>query len=460
MVIKHLNTKHAVVLLFLSILNFRTSSALKTYQCVDRAPSPLWSCEVSGIAVSFEEPHLNLNSAVDISKVSYTILSSSTIPVLTSDICNSLPYLNRIDVHKNAIEIVDEDAFVNCSSLTKVELYENKIKQINPNTFNQNLRLQYIYLQKNLITEIPKNLFQNLTNLKELFLTENKIVEFPAEAMQNLTSLTNFGLQSNKMFDFDVEKCVEYIPNLQVIYLRDNNIECSRWTQIKENLLGSRISISNYIYSTRKRSYKISKVDGFECLTKEQKEIEKEEIQIEQFLDPTNLKFNSLYRSIQDLNKNVSNNMENITVCLSELELKLKRTNKTWLQEMSEVKNFVIYNSTTIRNESTNKINEIYKNVSKLLDTQAFQVSNLEERLTSFVQSITTELAHIKDSVKDHSEKASLSKKINNISLGISVPALLIAILLIGLFAVNHYIKQKQGLNQSKERHEMNSITE
>ncbi|CAG9801206.1 unnamed protein product [Chironomus riparius] len=165
---------------------------------------------------------------------SFTILRTETklIPVL---LFSKNTKLTTLDLSKNTITTVNENAFANNKELIYLSLDENKISTIQPNTFKSLTKVSYLGLRGNKIkilnptwfetlgnlkyldfgangiADLPKNIFSHLGNLQKLYLDSNKLTTLHHDSLGTATKLAEVHLDYNKINSID-EKIVDNTP--------------------------------------------------------------------------------------------------------------------------------------------------------------------------------------------------------------------------------------------------------
>ncbi|XP_018412226.1 PREDICTED: keratocan [Nanorana parkeri] len=148
-------------------------------------------------------------------------------------------------LHNNAIETLNEKAFVNATQLRWINLNKNKLtnQKIEKNVFRNMKNLLYLFLEdneldgipnplpstleqlrlaRNKISKIPEGVFKKLENLTLLDLHHNKLTDgsFQADALTELKSLMQFNVAKNSL-----KKMPTGLPSNTIqLYLDNNNI--------------------------------------------------------------------------------------------------------------------------------------------------------------------------------------------------------------------------------------------
>ena len=131
--------------------------------------------------------------------------------------------LVRLDLSKNPIYNIHEDAFQGLSSLQKLSLYSTELTTLPETIFSKHTRaLQILLLHKNKLTCLPMKIFSNLTSLTTLSLFDN-----------NLETITNaeilfFALKSLRLLHLAKNpwNCDCRLAGL-IDYLKENDVEKS-----------------------------------------------------------------------------------------------------------------------------------------------------------------------------------------------------------------------------------------
>lgn len=194
-------------------------------------------------------------------KIKGFTFESSQVDGLTSDVCETLPYLTNFAATSVSLRRIDADSFRKCSRLevldldtnsltslatgifdwnvylSTVDLRNNKITKIDEKVFNRNKELKEVRLSMNRLVSFPSNLFEYNPQLKELLLAMNDLRELSyLDEMPVLEHLTTIDLSWNKLTDVDAAKLLEKFPNLRIIDLSDNDFCCARHQEIKDTL--------------------------------------------------------------------------------------------------------------------------------------------------------------------------------------------------------------------------------
>lgn len=199
-------------------------------------------------------------------------IKRSHVPRLGPDICNTFKELIWVDVQDIGIEVVDEDAFKNCTDLRDLMMNRNKIKFLPPKLFAATKLMLTVDLGENQLSDDSIPALSKAVALEQLHLNNNKFIKFPIDAIKSLSELEVLTLFSNELTDLDVPKLFKHLSHLLEITLNDNNFKCSRLKEIQRQIdedEDDRLYLSNdYEESKRRiRNYPMVKDDkGFLCI--------------------------------------------------------------------------------------------------------------------------------------------------------------------------------------------------
>lgn len=120
--------------------------------------------------------------------------------------------LRRIDLSKNQISKVANDAFLGLKSLTSLVLYGNKIKDLPGGIFHGLTSLQLLLLNANEISCIRKDTFKDLHSLNLLSLYDNNIQSLANGTFDSMKSIQTLHLGRNPFIcDCNLRWLAEYI---------------------------------------------------------------------------------------------------------------------------------------------------------------------------------------------------------------------------------------------------------
>lgn len=176
-------------------------------------------------------------------------LFNSTLPKLGKyGLCKSnypnLPEnkIEEIDLSGVQLQEMAPDTFESCSKLKILILRSNKIETLEE-VFSYNSELEKLDLTNNLIKEIRDETFVPLTKLKVLLLSNNFLTRFAPILIESCHRLEVLKLDSNDLFDLNVQKMVEYVPNMKTLAFNNNQLRCQHVKEIQEFLSTKKVWI-------------------------------------------------------------------------------------------------------------------------------------------------------------------------------------------------------------------------
>ncbi|XP_061713898.1 adhesion G protein-coupled receptor A3 [Cydia pomonella] len=101
-------------------------------------------------------------------------MSGNAISTLSRDL--HLPNLQKLDLSRNQISLIESDAFYNITGVSRLDLSHNQISAVSSEMFKGLVNLERLYLNHNLLTTLAPGTFHHLLALKQLDITENRLV--------------------------------------------------------------------------------------------------------------------------------------------------------------------------------------------------------------------------------------------------------------------------------------------
>lgn len=201
----------------------------------------IFSCTLSGNTCTFNNVVLNEiqyewkpTSTGYSSAVLKLIFKNCNIPVVTRGICETFPFINALDMSGIGVKQVREDAFFGCKHLEHLDLRMNSIETLAKQTFTYNTEMKRLILYDNKFTSFGDGTFARMVKLEQLGVGINNLTSFPPDLIEYNKNLKNLQMDSNDMLDVEAERIVELLPRLEKFELDDNEISCSRMSQIIE----------------------------------------------------------------------------------------------------------------------------------------------------------------------------------------------------------------------------------
>lgn len=163
--------------------------------------------------------------------------------------------LERLSLHSNEIETIDDSTFSSLKSLKVLFLYENKLTVISRNTFSGLAELQKLYLSENAIHTIENGAFTDLKKLKELRLNQNKLRVLSDHIFDGPTALKSLTIASNQIAN--IEDVLFRLTAIEELDLEGNQIgdvdlvKFSKLPSLKQlNLKKTGLNLENVMYDS------------------------------------------------------------------------------------------------------------------------------------------------------------------------------------------------------------------
>lgn len=189
------------------------------------------------------------------------VLANNKIQILNDDVFGGVSFLKLkkiefksleiLDVSKNVISYVHEDAFSSLKKLQRLDLSSNKIDKLNKKHFENLENLEFLDISDNLYSSIEQDTFFDLKNLKMLNISQNKMESFDFLCLKNSSKLEHLDLSLNQ-----IEKLV--LPKLAAQFSKSNKFSYLKTLKLFGN------KIENFNDLTRKfESLEVLKVDAY-----------------------------------------------------------------------------------------------------------------------------------------------------------------------------------------------------
>ncbi|KAE8281093.1 Leucine-rich repeat-containing G-protein coupled receptor 5A [Larimichthys crocea] len=114
-------------------------------------------------------------------------ITGARITSLPSSVCEQLPNLQLLDLSYNRIQTLP--SFSGCESVQKIDLHHNEIEELEENTFHGLMSLRSLDLSWNRLSSVKSNSFSALPALTKLDLSSNQLSSLPLIGLQSLTHL-------------------------------------------------------------------------------------------------------------------------------------------------------------------------------------------------------------------------------------------------------------------------------
>ncbi|CAF4849709.1 unnamed protein product [Pieris macdunnoughi] len=100
-------------------------------------------------------------------------LSGNAITTLSREL--NLPKLQKLDLSKNQVNLIESDAFYNMTSIQRLDLSHNQIRNVYKEMFKGLINLERLNLSHNYISVLNTGTFDYLVGLKQIDITENPL---------------------------------------------------------------------------------------------------------------------------------------------------------------------------------------------------------------------------------------------------------------------------------------------
>lgn len=256
------------VLLILVLISAFTVSFGKKYQCEISDDGK--QCTISGLKLSKDDYEIE-PVASNLRAIEKFELKTSTVPILTSRICNAMPNLKFFVTDSVPFEEIEENAFHQCKGLTQIVMVFANFLIIPKNSFKGLRELKILSIIGGNFPVFDVDL-TDLKDLNKLVLSSLNITEFSPEILREQRNLKELYLYSNSLYDLSVEELHVFTPKLKEIHLLDNNFKCSRLKEIITILEQKNIELRSFHVPEylRKREYTPEKIHGVHCLSEYQ----------------------------------------------------------------------------------------------------------------------------------------------------------------------------------------------
>ncbi|AWO98285.1 putative leucine-rich repeat-containing G-protein coupled receptor 5 [Scophthalmus maximus] len=114
-------------------------------------------------------------------------ITGAQITSLPSSVCEQLPNLQLLDLSYNHIQTLP--TFSGCENIQKIDLHHNEIEELQENTFHGLTSLSSLDLSWNRLSSVKQNSFSALPALTKLDLSSNQLSSLPLMGLQSLTHL-------------------------------------------------------------------------------------------------------------------------------------------------------------------------------------------------------------------------------------------------------------------------------
>ncbi|CAG5109776.1 Oidioi.mRNA.OKI2018_I69.chr2.g4266.t1.cds [Oikopleura dioica] len=141
-----------------------------------------------------------------------------------------MPFLNTVNLEKNAIRSLSKKQFTKAQKLARLHLARNDIYQISHLNLANLTSLEYLDLSYNSISRIDPNDFEKNVKINHLLLKGNKLFNLNGSPFSELQQLNHLDLAENELKV--IPDIFRQNPGLMFLFLDGNKIEI-----IEENIL-------------------------------------------------------------------------------------------------------------------------------------------------------------------------------------------------------------------------------
>lgn len=282
------------------------------------------TCYLNDVQTTWDEPDFDPKCPTTFCMyITVVEIKSGHIPLLTNSLCSAFGDMESLKLSQLSIEKIDNNglgALNFCDTLKTLDLSYNNLTNLDATTFKGLWKLEKLNLQGNPIMELSSSFFNYIQGVKEANLAGTLIPYFPFDDnIRNLKKLEVIQLSNTLLLDIEIEKLILHVPSLKSIHLRDTNIFCSRMTEIRNVAASQGLTLVSDVEESKKRQrdYSVTFSGEFECLSKEQWDLEVLKRVVKDTLTET--KFQILLESIKkheiqgaSLNDNINDIHENI----------------------------------------------------------------------------------------------------------------------------------------------------
>ncbi|XP_018014500.1 protein artichoke isoform X2 [Hyalella azteca] len=192
-----------------------------------RLTIPVPSTELRLLDVSKNEIVFLQNQAFKLlSKLTWINLSSNRISLFPAEVFRGLPDLQHLYLENNEIERLNDNDLANSQRLRELNLSHNKIQEISEKSLQNSTQLQVIDLSHNDITHLPSDVFVGLSRVR-LDLSHNNLRSFPDSIFQRtkIQKLQDLNLAHNKFTSIPVKALRQQYFFLSDLSLAHNRIK-------------------------------------------------------------------------------------------------------------------------------------------------------------------------------------------------------------------------------------------
>lgn len=188
------------MIILTTIILHKFTNANITNICIDDnckkfLQEPPFTLPINTTSVHFVDVPIAIinNTFTNKNLISITWVSSNITSVAAMNY-NDLQYLN---LSKNNITDISENAFDECHKLEYIDLSDNKLNVLSDKLFQHTILLESINLENNIFYSISEYLFKETSNLKNISLGNHNLSILPINAFSNLKKLEYFSIENS-----------------------------------------------------------------------------------------------------------------------------------------------------------------------------------------------------------------------------------------------------------------------
>lgn len=128
-------------------------------------------------------------------------ITNCGLTYIRNGIFDAMWTIQRIYIHDNVINAIEDEAFTNLPTLKIVDVNNNQLKIWSNKwfTITNSTALETLNFQFNKIETLPKWAFVNMKSLRKIYMDYNEISAIGEGAFKNLTKLQYLGLKYNRL---------------------------------------------------------------------------------------------------------------------------------------------------------------------------------------------------------------------------------------------------------------------
>lgn len=130
------------------------------------------------------------------------VLNRNAMWLIEAEAFATMPRLVHLDLSSNRLRQLNSSIFAGLTELKELLLFGNQISWIDPNTFSDLAGLQKFYLSGNRLANVPLGLFSETggpRNLTLLDLSDNRLAALPVQTLLSLSRHSRIYLQGNPL---------------------------------------------------------------------------------------------------------------------------------------------------------------------------------------------------------------------------------------------------------------------